>query len=177
MRPFPFLAAVPLFALGLAVVQPATAQPGAFIEAPLPEEAAFGYARNPVALPSKGTVNPLVIFAQFKDEGELGEEIPEFADDLFRPDVAGRFAHYYHTMSFGQLQVKAQVCPGATHHVDRHRRTSPARTSTGADSVRSSPKYWRKSMRTSIWLSSTTTAPTANPTPETTTAGWITCSS
>lgn len=60
-------------------------------------------------LASQGTVGALVVFAQFAGEGEDG--LPARVDDIFDPDLPGSLAHFYATMSFGQLQVKGAVAP------------------------------------------------------------------
>jgi M6 family metalloprotease-like protein len=61
-------------------------------------------------LPSKGRIHALVVFAQFRDEAP--SPVPDFAEDLFDPHLPGSLAHFYHTMSFGQLQVQGTVLPG-----------------------------------------------------------------
>ena len=62
-------------------------------------------------LSSRGQIHVLVIFAQFKDEATGNDPIPAFAAKLFDPDRLGSFTHFYHTMSFGQLQVQGTVLP------------------------------------------------------------------
>ncbi len=81
-----------------------------FVEAPL-DAPEFGLAQEYQPLPSKGTVRALVVFAQFADEAKLGDQIPDFAADLFDPDLAGSFSHFYRTMSFEQLQVQGTALP------------------------------------------------------------------
>jgi hypothetical protein len=60
-------------------------------------------------LPSRGQINVLVVFAQFKDEAQT--PVPAFAADLFDAQLAGSFTHFYDTMSLGQLQVQGTVLP------------------------------------------------------------------
>jgi M6 family metalloprotease-like protein len=76
----------------------------------------LGPAAKPLAsaskkLPSRGTINVLVVFAKFKDEAPGKDQAPDFAEQLFDPDRPGSFAHFYNTMSFGQLQVQGTVLP------------------------------------------------------------------
>ncbi|MBT5058532.1 MAG: hypothetical protein HOM68_18470 [Gemmatimonadetes bacterium] len=80
-----------------------------FVEAPVDEVTRLGL----VALrqPSTGTLNVLVVFAQFQNEIGLGERIPDYATRMFDPDTPGSFTHYYNEMSFGQLQINATVLP------------------------------------------------------------------
>ena len=56
-------------------------------------------------------VHALVIFARFADEEASGSNIPEFADDLFKADLPGSFAHFYRTMSGGQFTATGTVLP------------------------------------------------------------------
>ena len=79
------------------------------IEAPPEPWDQLGFA-EPV-LSSKGTVNALVVFAQFSDEANKGTEIPQYAKDLFKPDLEGSLTHFYSTMSYGQLQIQGTVLP------------------------------------------------------------------
>ena len=51
----------------------------------------------------------LVVFAHFQDEAP--QTVPDYALRLFDPDLPGSFAHFYRTMSFGQLQVRGTVLP------------------------------------------------------------------
>ena len=80
------------------------------VEVPLsaPE---FGLAQEYQPLPSRGKVRALVVFAQFAEEAGMGNQVPDFATDLFDPDLPGSFTHFYTTMSFGQLQVEGTVLP------------------------------------------------------------------
>ena len=97
--------------------QPTAAEPDsstiepAFIEAPPPIDEELGYAMSPHAVPSKGTINALVIFAQFRDERSHGEKIPHWAADLFDHERTNSFSSFYRTMSFGQFQVQGTVLP------------------------------------------------------------------
>jgi hypothetical protein len=79
-----------------------------------PSRVSVGAAAKPLvnsrrALPSHGTVNVLVIFAKFKNEAPGKNQAPDFADDLFDPDLPGSFTHFYDTMSFGQLRIQGTV--------------------------------------------------------------------
>jgi M6 family metalloprotease-like protein len=58
-------------------------------------------------LPARGRLKALVVFARFR--GEDPAPGPDFAADLFDPDLPGSFAHFYRTMSSGQLQVAGEV--------------------------------------------------------------------
>ena len=58
-------------------------------------------------LRARGKVRVLVVFAQFEDEAPA--PVPASATALFDPDHPGSFTHFYHTMSFGQLQVQGTV--------------------------------------------------------------------
>lgn len=62
-------------------------------------------------LPSQGKIKVLVVFAQFRDEAPGRDEIPAYADELFDAERPGSFTHFYHIMSFGQLQVEGTVLP------------------------------------------------------------------
>ena len=68
-------------------------------------------------LPTRGRVHVLVVFAGFQDEHT---PVPTYADDLFAVDQPGSLAHYYDTMSFGQLQVEGTALPR------RYRASQPA---------------------------------------------------
>ena len=62
--------------------------------------------------PTKGRIGPiyiLTVFARFADEEPT--PVPEWADQLFAPEREGSFAHFYHTMSFGQLAIAGEVLP------------------------------------------------------------------
>ncbi|NKB68930.1 MAG: T9SS type A sorting domain-containing protein [Candidatus Latescibacteria bacterium] len=87
----------------------------------------LGFA-TPV-MPSKGTVNALVVFAQFADEADKGEGIPAYAGDLFNPDREGSLTHFFRTMSYGQLQIQATVLP------KRYTSDEPADFYLAADAV------------------------------------------
>ena len=78
-----------------------------FVEAPF-DTAAFGVARSRAYVPATGTVEALLIFAQFNGENH---PLPDYADRLFDPDWPGSFTHFYDTMSFGQLRVQGTVLP------------------------------------------------------------------
>ena len=95
------LISLPLFA----------AQPDApfrFVEAPF-DDPAFGLADEREFLPARGRLRTLIVFAQFAEEADQGDQIPLFAERLFDSGVEGSFAHFYDTMSFGQFAVRGQV--------------------------------------------------------------------
>ena len=81
-----------------------------FVEAPLEDPAFLGIV-SAISQSSTGTINVLLIFAQFANERHLGEGIPAYADQLFDPGLPGSFAHFYDVMSFGQLKVEGTVLP------------------------------------------------------------------
>ena len=85
------------------------------------------------ALPSHGTINAVVIFAQFADEAHKGEGIPGYAGDLLDLDHPGSFAHFYDTMSFGQLRVRGSGSAGRVPHFGQRLSapTHPARPGAG----------------------------------------------
>jgi len=74
---------------------------------PAPATAAAKVAVIPRA--STRPIHVLVIFAQFKDE--TLRPVPAYAEALFDPDLPGSFAHFYRTMSSGQLAVRGTVLP------------------------------------------------------------------
>ena len=81
-----------------------------FVEAPLPSDSEeFGLVKQAKPLRSIGKVKVLVIFAKFKDE--KGDWAPDYAEKLLDPDYEGSFAHFFRTMSFGQLEVGGAVLP------------------------------------------------------------------
>ncbi len=61
--------------------------------------------------PVQGPINVLVVFAQFADDTDQSRSIPDYADNLFNPDLPGSFTHFYHTMSSGQVQIRGTVLP------------------------------------------------------------------
>jgi len=81
-----------------------------FVEAPLEGPAFLGIV-SAISQSSTGTINVLLIFAQFANERHLGEGIPAYADQLFDPGLPGSFAHFFDVMSFGQLKVEGTVLP------------------------------------------------------------------
>ena len=106
--------------LGLLVLAPvpsAAAEPDppeappAFVEAPLPASDELGFSRKGAAIDPTGHVNALVVFAQFRDEITPPEPVPDFAHSLLDPEVPGSFSHFYHVMSFGQLEIRGSVLP------------------------------------------------------------------
>lgn len=84
------------------------AQPFRCAGTDLPRAAAKIAGRQP-QIPAHGHVNVLVVFAQFADESLTA--VPGYAAELFDADRPGSFTHFYHTMSFGQLQVHGTVLP------------------------------------------------------------------
>ena len=85
-------------------------------------------SQRPQPQPPQGQVNVLVVYAQFADEAVLhSDRVPNFGPDLFDPHLPGSFAHFYHTMSFGQLQVQGTVLPRY------YTAAGPARTYQAAD--------------------------------------------
>ena len=58
-----------------------------------------------------GSLSALVIFAKFQGEVPGQNEKPTWADDIFDRQLEGSFAHFYETMSRGQLQVRGEVLP------------------------------------------------------------------
>ena len=62
------------------------------------------------ALPSRGTVNGLAVFARFQGEGD-GTSPPQFGQRFFDADLPGSLTHFYDEMSHGQLRLTGQVLP------------------------------------------------------------------
>jgi len=60
-------------------------------------------------MPPQGTRRAVVIFAQFADEEPT--PVPEWAAEIFDLERPGSFSHFYHTMSFGQLEVRGRTLP------------------------------------------------------------------
>lgn len=80
-----------------------------FEEAPLPDPETFGLTPGAAyRLPPRGKARMLVLFTQFQGQTNA---LPSFADALFQPDRQGSFTHFFHTMSWGQLQVQGTVLP------------------------------------------------------------------
>lgn len=77
------------------------------LEEAVPPAAELGFVISRATLPAKGTLGPLFLFARFRDEA--GDQLPGFTRQLFDPQVGGSFAHFYHTMSFGQLSIRGEV--------------------------------------------------------------------
>ena len=86
--------AVVAAALGAALLLVGTPPPEPedvlFVEA-LDDDLELGFARIRQNVAAKGRVEALVVYAQFKDEAERGEEIPEFAGELFATDRPGSY--------------------------------------------------------------------------------------
>ena len=61
--------------------------------------------------PAEGSVNVLAIFAGFADERVKDARAPDYAEDLFDPELPGSFAHFYDAMSFGALKVWGASLP------------------------------------------------------------------
>ena len=102
-----------------------------------------GAAKAPMqgALPTRGRINVLVVFARFQDED--ARPLPSFADQLLDPDLPGSFAHFYRTMSFDQLQVRGTVLP-RPYVSDQPRATYLAE---GADEVGQFTRFAREILR------------------------------
>ena len=73
-----------------------------------PSHAAYG-ASKVVANRTTGIHRVIVIFAKFRGEHPGQVQAPAWTADIFNRDKPGSFAHFYETMSFGQLQVKGRV--------------------------------------------------------------------
>ena len=82
-----------------------------FVEAVLPPDDALGVAAGQEPLTPRGTVSALVVFAQFRGEAGGDISLPSWAGDLLDRERAGSLAHFYDTMSFGQLQVRGELLP------------------------------------------------------------------
>jgi M6 family metalloprotease-like protein len=72
-------------------------------------------------VPIQGRVKTLVLFAQFKDELPQ-HPLPDYAAQLFDPEQLGSLAHFYRTMSFGQLELEGTLLP------KRYRSKQPSAT-------------------------------------------------
>lgn len=117
--------------IGCSLVGCAVPSAELFVEAPLPSDSEeFGFAKKAKPLRSIGKVKVLVIFAKFKDE-EGSDLAPDYAEKLLDPDYEGSFAHFYRTMSFGQLEVGGAVLP-KRYSSDRPRFAYLARPSGGS---------------------------------------------
>ena len=62
-------------------------------------------------LPSQGSLHALVVFAKFESEALRDQGVPGYATALFDVNLPGSFSHFYHTMSFGQFEVRGSVLP------------------------------------------------------------------
>ena len=122
---------------------------------PAPRPATDGHSSTqPVAKPvtarHTGTRRALVLFAGFAGETA---PVPAWAEDLFDPDLPGSFRHFYHTMSFGRLQMEGAVAPR------RYLASQPA-TAYLADDDFEPGQYGRSwSRRIATWISPRSTAP------------------
>ena len=58
-------------------------------------------------LSANGRLQVLTVFARLADETPA--PVPEWTDRLFDPEREGSFAHFYRTMSFGQLEIEGEV--------------------------------------------------------------------
>lgn len=76
-------------------------------DTPVPAAAKTLRSRARKILPAQGQVRALVVFARFADETAL--PAPDGAEHLLDAARPGSFAHFYQTMSFGQLQVEGEV--------------------------------------------------------------------
>ena len=80
---------------------------------PLPE--VTGVAAKSLGLYDPGERAPrghhhaLVVFAKFKGEQPRNTIPPDYAWDLFDPDLPGSLSHFYKTMSFGQFELSGTV--------------------------------------------------------------------
>ncbi len=72
-----------------------------------------------------GTRQAIVIFAEFGG-GNNASPVPSWAASIFDPEKPGSFAHFYDTMSFGQLHVRGAIAPRRY----RSKQSSPAYIST-----------------------------------------------
>lgn len=68
-----------------------------------------------------GTRHAIALFARFGDQTSP-DAPPAWSADLFDPERAGSFAHFYDTMSFGKLRVRGEVAQKVY--------TAPDRTAT-----------------------------------------------
>lgn len=106
------------------------ATPAPYVHAPLEDPGILGLTSG-LRMEATGTLSVLVIFAQFADEAHHGSDIPSYAADLLEPTVVGSFAHYYDTMSMGQLKLAGTVLP------KRYTSTKPA-----SAYLASTPNQW-----------------------------------
>ncbi|MEW6751507.1 MAG: immune inhibitor A domain-containing protein [Candidatus Latescibacterota bacterium] len=53
----------------------------------------------------------VVLFAAFAGESDLPAQVPAWAGRLLDPELPGSLAHYYDTMSFGQLRLRGHAVP------------------------------------------------------------------
>ena len=58
-----------------------------------------------------GSLRVLVVSARFAEEAAQNTSPPDYANQLFDPELPGSFSHFYRTMSFGQLEVAGRVLP------------------------------------------------------------------
>ncbi|MEW6752934.1 MAG: FlgD immunoglobulin-like domain containing protein [Candidatus Latescibacterota bacterium] len=64
-------------------------------------------------MPTRGRVRALVVYAKFSGEEPQERTAPAHAAQLFDRQRPGSLAHFYHTMSFGQLTVEGTALPTA----------------------------------------------------------------
>ncbi len=64
------------------------------------------------SVPSVETRQGIVIFAKFREENAAQLALPSWSVDIFNIEQPGSFAHFYHTMSFGKMQIRGAVAEG-----------------------------------------------------------------
>lgn len=64
---------------------------------------------NPARISSVGEVRALVIFAAFKNQPQ--EQLPQWTNDIFNPDVPNSLTHYYNVQSGGKHTISGDVLP------------------------------------------------------------------
>ena len=94
-----------LLALGLTLPCRATAFECAGYEPPHVEHGVAAKAVKERLRSQRGAPHVLVVFAKFKNEQPSVTTAPDFAADLFDADLPGSLSHFFHTMSFGQLEL------------------------------------------------------------------------
>lgn len=68
-------------------------------------------AGKSVALPTTSNLRALVIFTAFDDDASGDTPPPNYAVDLFAPDLPGSLTHFYNTMSSGQFLLSGHTLP------------------------------------------------------------------
>jgi len=64
-----------------------------------------------IARPVVGEQHALVVFARFRGEAPERVDIPDFADDLFDPEMPGSLTHFYREMSGGVFELTGTCLP------------------------------------------------------------------